>query len=175
MTTRCASEKTEEAGKAASGSDPSDPAPTKAPGATADTAQDDDPTYQGARELEALNADKFAFETVDPGGRPDEVLGAERDIMGRIAQRSRALDEREMSLATRSKAAQSLEDELTARLDRIAALEKRLQDQVGVGEVARQRRNERITALADLVASMTPRPDPTWSRASPTRTPSGSC
>lgn len=152
-----ASEKTEEAGKAASASDPSDPAPTKAPGAAADTAQDDDPTApKGPRELEALNADEFAFETIDPGGRPDEVLGAERDIMGRIAQRSRALDEREMSLATRSKAAQSLEDELTARLDRIASLEKRLQDQVGVGEVARQRRNERITALADLVASMTP-------------------
>lgn len=149
-----ASEKTEDAEKTA---DASETDQAESPDAGPAAAEGDAPDApKGPRELKDLDADEFALETVDPGGRPDEVLGAERDIMGRIAQRSRALDEREMSLATRSKAARSLEDELTARLDRIAALEKRLQDQVGVGEVARQRRNERITALADLVASMTP-------------------
>lgn len=100
--------------------------------------------------------DPFALEAHDPGQRPMEVTNAERDVMERIAHRSRTLDERELSLAARSQSANTLETELQSRLDRISELEKRLQDQVGVGEVARQRRDARITALADLVASMTP-------------------
>lgn len=103
-----------------------------------------------------IDDSEFALEINDPGQRPPEVTGAERDIMERITQRSRALDERELSLATRSKSAETLEGELEARLARINALEKRLQDQVGVGEVARQRRDARIESLAELVASMTP-------------------
>jgi flagellar motility protein MotE (MotC chaperone) len=110
----------------------------------------------GAPEALAIDDSVFALETNDPGQRPPEVKNAERDIMERITQRSRSLDERELSLATRSRSAETLEGELESRLARINALEKRLQDQVGVGEVARQRRDARIESLAELVASMSP-------------------
>ena len=79
-----ASEKTEDAEKTA---DASETDQAESPDAGPAAAEGEHPTRPRTRELKDLDADEFALETVDPGGRPDEVLGAERDIMGRIAQR----------------------------------------------------------------------------------------
>ncbi len=140
--------------KTAAADDAADAAPptTEAASPAADSASES----EAAATALTANGSDLTLETNDPGRRPPEVTGAERDIMERITQRSRSLDERELSLATRSRSAETLEGELEARLARINALEKRLQDQVGVGEVARQRRDARIESLAELVASMTP-------------------
>ena len=134
--------------KTAAADDAADAAPptTEAASPAADSASES----EAAATALTANGSDLTLETNDPGRRPPEVTGAERDIMERITQRSRSLDERELSLATRSRSAETLEGELEARLARINALEKRLQDQVGVGEVARQRRDARIESLARL-------------------------
>lgn len=120
-----------------------------------------DATGTGGEELAAAghasdDDEDLEFEVDDPGGTPVEVVDSERLLMTKLEDRRDDLDERELALARRSKELDDLDAEIDTRLGNISRLEKRLQEQLGIGKVAHQRRDERIAALSELVATMTP-------------------
>jgi len=100
--------------------------------------------------------DDMEFEVDDPGATPPEVVDAERLVLQRLEDRRDDLDARELSLAKRTKSLDELDAEIETRLGNITKLEQRLQTQLGIGKVAHERRDERISALSELVATMTP-------------------
>jgi flagellar motility protein MotE (MotC chaperone) len=78
--------------------------------------------------------------------------GLEQDLVAAAALR----EEERLAIATGQQALARAKAELDARLAAVEALEQRIDRRLGVGRVARERRQERITALSRLVSTMPP-------------------
>lgn len=129
--------------------------PAACQGGGHDTASDGSTGGFDATE-EPLHDDGTEFEVEDPGATPPEVVDTEKLVIERLEDRRDDLDARALALAKRNKRLEQLESEIDTRLGNIEHLEKRLQTQLGIGKVAHERRDERIAALSELVATMTP-------------------
>ncbi len=126
-----------------------------APAATTDGEQTDGEQTDGEAVAEGDSLDESP--TDDPRDDvPEELLAAESALDGDLRTQRAELDNR--LLATRTEAAElaRAQRELDARLASIGDLERRLDQRLGIGKVARERRQERLTALAALISTMPP-------------------
>jgi flagellar motility protein MotE (MotC chaperone) len=112
-------------------------------GASTGAAQDEE-------EFEDAQAD-------DPDDAANTLEGEARQKVEQSMAASRlALDGERLQLDTRKAEVDAAAAELEARLQGIAALERRLDERIGAGETARQRKAQRIGVLAKLILSMPP-------------------
>ncbi|MEE9384481.1 MAG: hypothetical protein V3V08_13840 [Nannocystaceae bacterium] len=93
-----------------------------------------------------------------PGGArpPDEVRDAEHGVLTELRAQHKILEKQQLHLAKRDSDLRQLQNELESRMTNISDLERRLQAHLGIGKLARERRDERVSALADLIATMPP-------------------
>jgi flagellar motility protein MotE (MotC chaperone) len=85
-----------------------------------------------------------------------EVEDAERDVLPRVAQARVRLDAQRLALDARKLEIEGAKAALQSELTKIDALEKRLDERLGIGEIAKTRRQQRIGRLAKMVVKMAP-------------------
>jgi len=101
--------------------------------------------------------DADAFEGETPPAEPElDAPTAEAEIDAAIAAARAHAEEDQLALAREKNELDALARELDARLAGIEKLERRLDELVGVGKIAQERRRERIDVLANLLATMPP-------------------
>lgn len=94
--------------------------------------------------------------SIAPDDRPEVVKDASARIMTDYRSRLAALHEQNVVLKRRSQAVSTASKDLMAKLDEIAALEDRLQRELGIGKARREYRGQRIKSLAALIMTMPP-------------------
>lgn len=120
-----------------------------------------EPTAAADAEANASSGeDALGFEEVDEEVEAVEASTPEAEARAKVEQavaasRS-ALDAERLALDTRKAEVDAAMAELEARLGGIAELERRLDERIGAGETARQRKSQRIGVLAKLILSMPP-------------------
>jgi flagellar motility protein MotE (MotC chaperone) len=98
-----------------------------------------------------------AFGADAPPAQPElDAPTAEAEIDAAIAAARAHAQEEELALAREKNEIDALARELDARLAGIDKLEQRLDELVGAGKIAQERRRERIDVLATLLATMPP-------------------
>ena len=105
-----------------------------------------------------VDADDALLQAEAPDARPDEVVQAEKQVKTTLQERARAMEERELELAKKDQDLRRIEATLSSQLEKIAALEDRLQRELGIGKASEDRRSERIASLAELIMTMPPQP-----------------
>jgi flagellar motility protein MotE (MotC chaperone) len=86
----------------------------------------------------------------------DPLAQAHDDLAQDLAAAAALREEERLAVATSQQALARARAELDARLAAVEALEQRIDRRLGVGRVARERRQERISALSRLVSTMPP-------------------
>ncbi len=114
-----------------------------------------DGVANGAANSEAI-ADEEAIPETSILDLPPALKQAQDEIKRSVADAQAKLEAELLVVAQKQAEVNAAKNELNTRLDTISALEKRLNDLLGVGDVAERRRLERIDQLAKLLASMTP-------------------
>lgn len=103
-------------------------------------------------------SDEFEFED-EPRtneARPLALVEVDGALKTSLAAKQQTLEEESLRLAQQRAEFEATQAEFTKRLDEVRSLEKRLDERLGVGEKARQRREQRIAALAKLLLNMQP-------------------
>lgn len=103
--------------------------------------------------------DDFAFEGADEPTAtvvPSEVREAQAKVDEALLTRQHRLETETLTLAQERAEFEAMRAAFDKQMNEIQALEKRLDERIGVGEKARQRRMQRIGALAKLLLNMQP-------------------
>lgn len=102
--------------------------------------------------------DPFAFdeEPAASDARPAVLAEVGKAIETSLSAKQLALEEESLRLAQQRAEFEATQAEFAKRLEEVRGLEKRLDERLGVGEKARQRREQRIAALAKLLLAMQP-------------------
>lgn len=114
----------------------------------------------GAAAKAPATDDEFEFdevpETEAGGPTPPAFKEAQARIETALQNRRHQLEVDTLALAHAKAELQTTKAAFEAQMNEIQALEKRLDERLGLGEKARQRRAERIGALAKLLLNMQP-------------------
>lgn len=94
--------------------------------------------------------------SISADDRPEVVKDASTRITTDYRTRLAALQEQNVALKRRSQELSSASKDLMAKLDEIAALEDRLQRELGIGKARQEYRGQRIKSLAALIMTMPP-------------------
>ncbi len=92
----------------------------------------------------------------DGEGHDDPLARAHAELERALADRQRARRAQREEILSAKTAAEQAQAELHKRLASIEALESEIDRRLGVGKVARERRLQRLSSLAALVAGMPP-------------------
>ena len=107
--------------------------------------------------VEPIDTDGTSLDDDAPAAEPEiDAPTAEAEIDAAIAAARAHAEEDQLALTREKNELDALARELDARLAGIDTLEKRLDELVGVGKIANERRRERIDVLANLLATMPP-------------------
>lgn len=85
---------------------------------------------------------------------PEALLDAKAQLEESVRMRLRNLEERELEMMQKDKDLARIKQELSNHIGKIATLEDRLQRELGIGKANKDRRAERISALAELIMTM---------------------
>lgn len=130
-----------------------DPAGPKAPAAS--KLHELEPRGDANRDAHAIEDD---FDEADDLPRldkpPDALLTAKAQLQESVRMRLRNLEERELEMMQKDKDLERIKQVISGHIDKIATLEDRLQRELGIGKANKDRRSERISALAELIMTM---------------------